>query len=44
LKSAQKLGEGISGIILASDEGNKDEKNDLSSLIVSEEIDAVVIA
>lgn len=43
-KSAQKIGEGIQGIILASDEGSKDDKNDLSSLLVSDEIDAVIVA
>jgi hypothetical protein len=44
LKSAHKLAEGIPGILLASDEGNENEKNDLASVIVSDEIDAVIIA
>jgi predicted dehydrogenase len=44
LKSAHKLAEGIPGILLASDDGNENEKNDLASVIVSDEIDAVIIA
>jgi predicted dehydrogenase len=44
LQSAQNLSEGIPGILLASDEGSKDEKDDLDSLIASKEIDAVIIA
>lgn len=44
LESATKLAAGIPGILLASDEGNADNKNDLQSLIASNEIDAVIVA
>ncbi|QDS72789.1 hypothetical protein FKW77_005757 [Venturia effusa] len=44
LESATKLAAGIPGLLLASDEGNADDKNDLLSLISSTEIDAVIIA
>jgi hypothetical protein len=44
LKSAQKLGEGLPGVLLASDEGNERERNDLQSLVVSDQIDAVIVA
>ncbi|RDI87373.1 hypothetical protein Vi05172_g2898 [Venturia inaequalis] len=44
LDSATKLAAGIPGILLASDEGNADNKNNLQSLITSTEIDAVIVA